>query len=495
MQGITARLAKGAGWLTVTRVLVNLAALANMLLLARLLIPDDFGVVAIAMVVSSIANSLTDLSLTPALVRHHDLRDEHFHGVLTLNLARGAIFALLIGVLAVPIAQLYGDPRLVSILIVLGLTTLIAGTANPKMAVFARELNFFRGDFVIGVSRRVFGLIVAAAVAILFRSYWALVAGAVAMQVSDSVLSYLLIPYRPRLKLERVGELLSFSVWITLSQTVNTLNWKFDQLIVGYFLGNTSLGFYTVGDNLAVLPTRESTAPLAQALFPGFARLTHDPTRLRKAYQRAQAFLCAMALPLGCGLAIIAKPLIWLTLGAQWLPAVIVIQLLASIFALQTLSSTVEPLALAMGKTRSLFQRDLLNFGIRLPLVTIGLVTGGLVGIVYARCISGLVAVAINMEMIRRILGLSFRDQLAVNLRSLISVGVMVLGVFLIGQMIGDVDGQLRLAIKIAVMVSTGAVIYIGTLYGLWCFAGRPDGPESEVVKLPGRILDRAKGL
>jgi O-antigen/teichoic acid export membrane protein len=490
--GIKDRLRKGAGWLTATRVLVNLIAFANTLLLARLLVPDDFGLVAIATTFTAIITSITELSLASALVQHKELHEDHFDGAWTLNLLRGAILALLIWVLAIPIARLYGDPRLAPILLVIGATTLLGGVANPKLAIFTKEL-IFRQEFVIAVSQKVTGLAVMVLVALIFRSYWALVAGTVAAQVSATVLSYSLIPYKPRLRLRRVAELLSFSFWITLGQTVNTLNWKFDQLLVGYFLGNTSLGYYMVGNNLAALPTRESTAPLDQTLFPAFVLLTHDLARLRSAYQRAQSLLCAVALPLGFGFAIISEPLVRLTLGARWLAVVIVIQMLAGNFALQTLSSTAEPLALAMGKTQGLFKRDLLNFGLRLPLIVIGMIAGGLVGIVCARCIFGAAAVAINMEMVRRLLGLSFRDQVAVNLRTLISVGTMTVAVFFIGRTVGNVDDQLYLAAKIACMVTSGAVIYMATLFLLWHGAGRPAGFESEMMTLAERILKHAQ--
>ena len=94
--------------------------------------------------------------------------------------------------------------------------------------------------------------------ALVYRSYWALIAGIAVTQVWTMVLSYFLFPFRPRPSLVYAGELLSFSVWLSLSQTTNTLNWKFDQFVIGYFLGGTSLGYYTVGDNLAALPPRES---------------------------------------------------------------------------------------------------------------------------------------------------------------------------------------------------------------------------------------------
>jgi len=96
MQGIKARITKGAAWLTATRALVNLISLANTLLLARLLIPADFGLVAVATTISAIVSSVTDLSLASALVQHENPQDEHFHSAWSLNVERGVFLALII---------------------------------------------------------------------------------------------------------------------------------------------------------------------------------------------------------------------------------------------------------------------------------------------------------------------------------------------------------------------------------------------------------------
>jgi O-antigen/teichoic acid export membrane protein len=488
MQGIKARITKGAAWLTATRALVNLISLANTLLLARLLIPADFGLVAVATTISAIVSSVTDLSLASALVQHENPQDEHFHSAWSLNVARGVFLALIITGLAVPVARLYGDMRLVAILMVIGATTLVGATANPKLVLFSRELIFWQ-EFTLGVVQKVIGFTVALIIALLYRSYWALVAGMVATQVSATMLSYFLIPFRPRLRLSHVRELLSFSIWLSLSQAINTLNWKFDNLLIGYFLGSGPLGYYTVGDSLAVMPTREATTPLAQTLFPGFSRLTGDPPRLRHAYQRAQSFLSAIGLPAGFGFAIVAKPLILLILGTRWLPAVIVIQLLAGIFAIQTLSSTVQPLALAMGKTRDLLIRDTIILIIRLPLIIVGMAAGGLVGIVVARCVSGLMGTLINMAMVYRLIALPLRMQFAVNIRSLLSVIAMIFGTSFFDLVMTDSGGKLHLISKIVVMATVGATIYLTATYSMWRIAGRPPGPEKEAIQMASNII------
>ncbi len=485
--GISGRLAQGATWIAASRIVISLIGLANTLVLARLLVPEDFGLVAIAMSVSAIVLAVTELSLAQALVQHKDPTDAHYNTALTLNMMRSAVVGLIVLGLSFPAAAFYDDPRLVPLFGMIAVSALIIGAVNPKLAAMSRGLVFWQ-EFATRSSEKFAGFVVALIVALIWQNYWALMLGVVAGQLASMILSYVIIPFRPRLELSKWRELMSFSIWIGLSQAVNTINWNFDQLVLGYFLGNTKLGYYSVGDRLAILPTREATKPVASAVFPGFAKLANDPPRLRKGYQRAQSALTAVALPIGIGFAVAAEPLVLLAMGEQWLPSVMVIQFLASVFAVQTLATTVEPLAMGMGASRILFNRSLVNFAVRVPLTLIGLLTGGLVGLLIARCVSGLIGMAINMFMVQSLLNLSFFQQLAINVRSLTGAAIMALAAYLAGLPFEGMDVG-TLLLKTASMTLTGAVVYPSTVFLLWRMAGRPEGPEHDALKFGRAIL------
>jgi O-antigen/teichoic acid export membrane protein len=483
MENMKERLTRGVAWVGAARAITNLVGLFSTLLLARLLSPDDFGLVAIATTILAIITSLTELSLASALVQHRDPSDRHFHTAFTLSMIRCAAIAALFFALAHPIAALYADPRLVEIVLVLGVTVIVGGLLNPKMVLLSRKLVFWQ-DFAVNVVEKLVAFVIAIFIAYTYQSYWALILGSAVGRVVVVALSYFIVPYLPRFSLAHLRELFSFSVWLSLGQAVNTLNWKFDHLLIGYVLGKTQLGFYTFGDNLAGLPTREATAPVEQTLFPGFARLASDRARLKQAYVLAQSTLCAMALPIGFGFATIAHPLVLLTVGVKWLPAVIIIQVLAGTIAMQSLSRTLQPLAMAMGETRVVFNRDLIGFAIRVPGLVIGMIAGGLVGIIYARAITSMIGTVIGMDLVKRLIGVSIIDQFRANLRALISTAVMTCLVVLVGSIYGDVQATVELLKQIGLMVATGVLSYAGSSYLLWRLAGRPLGPESEVIRI-----------
>jgi len=243
------------------------------------------------------------------------------------------------------------------------------------------------------------------------------------------------------------------------------------------------------------LPTREATLPLTQTLFPAFARLTDDPDRLRRAYQRAQGLVTAIALPLGIGMALVADPLVLVTMGEKWVPATIVIKALATVFAIQTIGTLVQPLGMALGVTRLLFIRDTQFFFLRLPLISAGIYYDGLQGAIYARIITGIVAVFINLFLVKKLIALPIIVQLRANLRSMTAVAIMSAGVWSLQRVWSPGGTTGELLSYLAGLVGVGAVCYIAGTVVFWILAGKPNGPEEEILtlwrKVSSKLLSR----
>lgn len=488
------KLAKGVAWLGAAKVIINLLALFSTLILARLLTPEDFGLFSLALTLFTIISSLTDLSMANALIHHKNPTDEHFNTAWTLNFTRSAIVALLFCIAAPITASIYHEPKLTSVMVLLAVSILLAGLNNPKIVLMTRDLIFWQ-EFALTVSQKLVGFIVGVTIALIYKSYWALVGGMVTSQFVGVVISYIIIPFKPKLSFAHSKELWSFSAWLSLGQIFNTLNWKMDHLLIGSYLGVKPLGYYSVGDNLAAMPTRETIGPLQTTLFPGFRQIVHDNERLKLAYKSAQSLITAIALPIGVGCALIAHSLVLLAMGVKWMPVVQVIQVLSCVFALQTLSSPVQPLAMAKGETKLLFKRDMFSFTIRVPIIVTGLFLGGLVGIIYARSITGVIAIIINMHLVKRLIGTKVFEQIADNARSLLSIVVMTVGVLYLQYLIGCDGSSLGLLLKIGAFIFLGALLYLISHFILWKTAGKPIGPETEVLRIVSKLTAKIKRL
>ena len=489
MVNVRKSLARGTAWIAGARAVTNALGFASTLVLARLLTPDDFGLVALATTMLAILTSLTDLSLTSALVQHKAPAEHHFHAAWTLQFLRNTFLSAAFAAASFPAAAFFAEPRLVGVMFALAVSIFIQGLSNPRSIMLTRDLVFWQ-QFMMQVGSKIATLLVATAIAYVYRSYWALVWSTIAGQIVSLALSYTVLPFRPRPQFRGARELIGFSVWLTLGQMINTINWKSDQIFIGGYLGRPALGFYSVGDNLAIMPTRELTSPITQTLFPAFSRVSHDPDRLRSAYQKSQAVVTALALPAGVGTALVAHPLVLLTMGAKWLPVVFVIQVLASVFAFQSLGSLSQPLAMATGNTRLLFRRDLQGFLMRLPTIVAGMLIAGLPGIIYARAITGFLAIILHMQVVKKVTGLTITEQFGANKRAITSVISMGLAVGALSHFMGVFGTSTSaLALRLAILATAGAVTYLAATAVLWVWASRPDGHEKEILAVGKRMV------
>lgn len=492
MNGITDRLIKGSLWLSFSRMIVNALATLSTLVLAWYLTPADFGLVALGTTMLAIVTTVTELSLTQALIRHEAPQESHLSTAWTLNAARGLIICLFFTACAWPAAAIYEEPRLVGVMLALAFGVLLSGLKNPRLVMLQRQLIFWQ-EFVLSVAQKLAGFLASVAVAVIYQSYWALVVGVLATQAVNLITSYMVLPFRPRICFRHTRELFSYSAWLSAGLIVNTLNWRFDHLLIGKVLGAGALGHYTLGSNLARTPTRESTTPLTRTIFPSFASIGDDPPRLAAAYQRVQALVTAIALPAGVGLAVVADLLVRIAFGEKWLPMVFIVQSLSCVYALQTLGSLVQPLGMAKGETRLLFVRDTQMLLVRVPVIVAGLLLYGLPGVIIGRVFTGLLAAFVNMMLVRRLIGVTVARQLGANLRALVSVAVMAAGVILASTYLPHAEGKVGLAIRLAELVMIGGVTYCGVMVLMWLAMKRPPGPEVEVRRILAKLLAKLK--
>lgn len=469
------KVATGAAMLGALRLVARVLDLIALVILARILTPEDFGLVAIAASILLIANSVTEVPVYDVLVQRPSISDPDLETAFTLTFLRGVGVWLLIVALSWPLASFYTDARLIPILWVVALAPLFQGLASPAMVHFQRDIKFgpHAKAELIG---KVAGVCLSLLVAVLTGSYWALVAGMVATHAVTTLCTHIMAPWRPGLRLAGAAAILGFAGWVTLSRILWTINMQADRLLVGRVLGKTSLGHYAMASDIASLATYAVAGPVMRPVFSGYARIKEDIDRLRRAYLKSQQALIMVILPFGIGLAVVAEPLIGLLLGAGWEPVVPVIQWLAPVIALQMMSVPVQALALAVGQPKAVALREAYGIAIRLPATLIAALYGGLIGAAIARALTGLIVIAMNLAIARRLIGLSMRRQFMNGARSYGSAAVMALVLIGLGQGM-DRAGWPPAAI-LAVQIPLGVVTYAAAHLGLWRASGSPEGSE-----------------
>jgi O-antigen/teichoic acid export membrane protein len=298
--------------------------------LARLLTPADFGLVAMVVAVTGLGQAFADLGLSEATIQTEDINHNQVSILFWVNAGIGAALTILTASLAPLLAWLYKEPRVKEITFVVSLTFLISGLRVQHEAILRRQMRFsslaIRDVVSLGL-----GVFVAITMGLRGAGYWALVALPLTSNFSQMVLSWLMVkwvPGRPR-RDTRIRSMIAFGSNVAVSYLIFTINRSADNLLVGWYWGAGPLGLYSRAYNLLMLPVRQLSAPASSIAIPAFSRIQNDPERFARYYLRAVNIILWISAPIFGFLFVAAEPVIVLVLGAQWRQAAPVFQILA----------------------------------------------------------------------------------------------------------------------------------------------------------------------
>lgn len=489
---ISARTGSGAAWLIGSRFATRGVDLATLAILARLLDPAAFGLVAIAMTLLLIVEAVFELPILQALIRIEVLDRGHFDTAFTLGVIRGGVLAVTMALFAWPFARIYGDSRLAPLICVLALAPAMRGVVSPRMAVFARQISF-RRDFVIEIAGKIVALAMAAGVAFATHSYWAIVAGTVATPTVTAAVSFLFAPYRPHLSLAHWPAFRDFLGWSSAAQVLSAISWQCDRLILGHFVTPASLGRYALASDLGALPDTALVVPVGRPLMAAFALIRDDAARLRQAYLKASSTIVLLGLPLCLGLSLLADPVVRLLLGGKWLAAIPLLHWLALTSVPMMIVAPFAGFAMAEGRTDILFRQKLIEASVKIPAVALAALLAGIDGVIAVRLGTSVALAILTMVLIRQIGGVSLADQLKGVARPFASAGAMSLVIAALVPTLEAIASGPLLAVALGATVVAGAIVYGVSGAILWRVAGRPDCIEAQILARLSRSLRRAR--
>lgn len=488
---LTARVARGAGWIVAGRAVMGLLGFLNTVIVARLLLPDDFGVVAIGLGAMQILTNVSDIGVSQAVIKFRDAGRDDLDTLFTLSMIRGLIIAAALVGLAPAAAAFYGDDRVFWVFCGAALYPLVTGLINPKFFEFERDLDYSK-EFIATVIFKLAGVIVSIAVAVLYRSYWAMILGLAANGFVQMLLSYAMRPYRPRLTLISFRKVFGFSGWLAGVGIMSALSNKLDPLIIARAMGATGAGHYFMGMQLAELPTRELAFPASRAIYPGLSELQGEPNRAREAFLKGVEALAAFAMPAAIGFALIARDLIPFLLGENWTDAVPVVEIITPVMGAQMPFLATQFYAMALGATRLVFFRELAFFLVRTPVFIVATIAYGLKGAAAAVAACGVLFIALNLTLYARVSGDALWRPLWRARRSVVASAAMAAAILAL-RASGAIE-PLAPLLRVAVEIALGASVYLAAHGGLWRLEGQPEGVERSLIAAAGPALKRLAG-
>ena len=488
---ILARTASGAGWIFAFRIVTRVIGTASTFILAMLLLPVDFGVVALGTAFMQSVEIFAYVGVEDALVREKTLDREMYDTGFTLNLLRGGLMALVLVGVAVPVADFYREPELINVLLALGLAALLEACGNIGMVDFRRNFQFDR-EFMWLTLPRLVQVVVMIAGAIILRSYWALIIGILALRVVKLVLGYHLHPYRPRLTLTAWRRLFGYSAWSWAVSMAILLREKAPTALIGRVLESQYVGMFTIGSDLANLPVSELVAPASRAAFSGFSAGRHEGEAAGDTYIGVVSVLAAITLPSGVGLSMVADPLVRLALGTSWLESVPLIAIMGLYSAIAVYGYMGWTMFFAHGRLAMVFGVTGTSSVARALLLLWLLPHYGLLGAGLALFTTALCEDVAYVYLIKRYFSTSMTALLRSTWRLFAATGAMS-GIFYgLGLGWTAVPGtRLELFWYLGLVVPFGAMLYGASLLALWSLSGRPPGPEADMLAYVRRRLSR----
>jgi len=475
----------GAGWMIAWRAASRLLGVFNTIILARLLVPADFGLVAMAMTFETSLLMMTAFPVQDALLRRPESGTDLHDAAFTIQITRAILTALIIAAAAPIVAHWFGQPRLTALILALAVMTAINGLSNIGIVEFQRELRF-DVQFRLQALPAVLQVVATLGIAWLTHSYWALIAGLAVSRVGRVIMTYSVHPYRPRLSLHGWRQLMGFSFWLWLTSLAAMVWSQVDPFVIGPVFGSAGLGLYVLAVQVATLPTTELVEPISTVLFAGFAYAQRDRKSAANPVVVASALLLLLA-PMALVISAGAEDVVAVLLGSKWLDAAPLVVIAASLCLFQPFIQVSRQAFIARGQVRGQFIIAIIAAGVRAALVVLAALSRSLTVVVVAT----VAASAVNMLLYVRSLRPELRGRvgglLAGLARIMLATGAAVL--MLIALHLGwqPIDlGRPRYAlmaiVNVGLITMTVTATYVAALFGLWFALGRPDGPERAVL-------------
>lgn len=460
-----ARAARGAVVTIAAQAARIVLQLCSVVVLARLLNPHDYGLIAMVLAIVGIGEILRDFGLSTAAVQSETLSSAERSTLFWLNTAIGAAIALTVFLSAPLIAAFYGETELTAIARALSITFLINGAATQYRATLVRDLRFStlaRTD----IAAAAFALAVAVAGALLGLGYWALVAQQLASTAAVLVLAAGAARWIPGLPWRGASarRFVRFGGGVVLSQLIGYVSNNVDSVIIGSRFGAPALGLYSRAFQLLMTPLNQVRSPLTSVALPVLSRLTADAARFSRFVVLGQL---ALGYSLVVGLAWVAgtaEPLTTVLLGEQWTAAAPVLRLLAIAAVFQTLAFVGYWVYLARGLTGDLVRYSLVSAAIRIVAIVIGS-QWGVVGVAVGYAVAPAIAWPISLWWLSRLTALPTRALYAGAGRILIGVAVSASAAFGASRAVDAAGPVAQITLGLVAVAATYAALFVIPLF------------------------------
>ena len=442
--------------------------LGSISVLARILIPEHFGLLSMVTAVTVIAAQFKDMGLSLATVQQKEITHEQVSTLFWINLTIGFIITLILFAFSVFVGWFYADNRLVLITVAIATTFFWSGLTVQHQALLRRRMEYLKFS-VISVAANICSILLAIVLAVKGYTYWALVWREVAGSIFIAIATWVMCPWIPGLPKRNtgIGRMIRFGRDVTAFNIVAFFTDNLDQILLGKLYGPSLLGIYRQASQLVMAPINQLNTPVHLVGQSALSLMQEDNIRFSRYYSRILTLLSFVTMPLACFLFVYSKDIILLVLGSKWIEAIVIFRIFALAVFIRPVLSTTGLVMITCGKSKRYFFLGLANSIVIIASIIIGLKWGA-VGVAAGHVIENYIVffpiVLIALKNTPVDVELFFRSILPSAVSSLVMVGV--LSVF---SVVSSIDNSFwavvaGLPIAIASFMTAWVMIPGGTL-------------------------------
>lgn len=354
---LTSKAVQGVGWSGISKFSRLILQFGITAVLARLLTPKDFGLMAMIAVFTNLVVLFRDFGLTYAIIQRKELTEEHLSSCFWVNVFTGFILSILLCAFAPIIAYFYNEKKITSITIAISSTFFISSLSIVQTALFTKELKFKQLAIIEILGVTIAG-VVAAVLAFIGFGVWSLVWQQIVGSVIPVILMWYLSNWKPKFmyKWEKIKDLVDFGLNLTGFNFINYFSRNLDKLLIGKYLGPASLGYYDLAYKLLLFPLNNISEIIGRVMFPLFSAIQDEKKRVSSVFIKSTQYIAALSFPLMFGLLIVASQFIIVIFGPQWKRSIFLVQIMAPLGIIQSIATLTGLIYLSQGRADLLFR-------------------------------------------------------------------------------------------------------------------------------------------
>lgn len=427
---MSVKIKSAVGWSVIEKVINIFITLLISAFLARLILPEEFGLLSMVTVFTGFFVVFKNFGLGASIIYHGKVEKLELNSIFWFNIFISFLFSVIIFFLARPIADFYGNQRLIPITYAVSLLFFIQSIGIVPDTLIRKELQF-KGFFIRNLSNNIVSGIIGIIFAFMGYGVWALIIKQFIGNIWTIIISFMMVDWRPKFEFNFYSLKKHFAFGLPLfgENFINYWTRNIDTLLVGKFLGEKTLGFYNRAYALMTLPLRQINSAIARVIFPAFSKINQDKDQLWLFYIKLLRLTAFITFPMMILLFILSKETILILYGKNWLPMVPILKGLSLLGAIQSLTSYSGTMFQVLGKTKQQFILGLFFKPFTIGSIFFGVWKYGIPGIIVALIVASVVSFTVLTHFISKNMGRTLCDVL-IGLKKEIITSAILLGFF-----------------------------------------------------------------